>query len=93
MQQAGGFGLVLLAVDDVDLMPKAFELAQRLTNGSQSAIRWTQYALNNWLRSAGPVFDTSLALEFFGFGGQDVREGMRSLRERRAPRFADGAPF
>jgi enoyl-CoA hydratase len=91
--EAERIGLVSLAVDDVDLVPKAFELAQRLANGSQSAIRWTKYALNNWLRSAGPTFDTSLALEFLGFGGQDVHEGIRSLRERRAPRFPDGAPF
>ncbi|MEJ2767375.1 enoyl-CoA hydratase/isomerase family protein [Mycetohabitans sp. B46] len=91
--EAERIGLVSLAVDDVDLMPKAFELAQRLANGSQSAIRWTKYALNNWLRSAGPTFDTSLALEFLGFGGQDVHEGICSLRERRAPRFPDGAPF
>jgi enoyl-CoA hydratase len=91
--EAERIGLVSLAVDDVDLVPKAFELAQRLANGSQSAIRWTKYALNNWLRSAGPTFDTSLALEFLGFGGQDVHEGIRSLRERRAPRFSDSAPF
>jgi enoyl-CoA hydratase len=43
--------------------------------------------LNNWLRQAGPAFDTSLALEFMGFGGPDVKEGIASLRERRAPRF------
>jgi enoyl-CoA hydratase len=58
-----------------------------LAQGSQSAIRWTKYALNNWLRQAGPAFDTSLALEFMGFGGADVREGIASLRERRAPKF------
>jgi enoyl-CoA hydratase len=91
--EAERIGLVSLTVDDIDLVPKSFELAQRLANGSQSAIRWTKYALNNWLRSAGPTFDTSLALEFLGFGGQDVHEGIHSLRERRAPRFPDGAPF
>jgi len=40
-----------------------------------------------WLRQAGPSFDTSLALEFKGFGGPDVREGVASLRERRTPSF------
>jgi enoyl-CoA hydratase len=39
------------------------------------------------LRQAGPAFDTSLALEFMGFGGPDVKEGIAALRERRAPRF------
>jgi enoyl-CoA hydratase len=62
-------------------------VADRLATGSQTAIRWTKYALNNWLRQAGPTFDTSLALEFMGFAGPDVREGVASLRERRAPKY------
>ena len=66
---------------------RAYEIADRLAAGSQSAIRWTKYSLNNWLRQAGPTFDTSLALEFMGFAGPDVREGVASLRERRAPKF------
>jgi enoyl-CoA hydratase len=86
-EEAERIGLVALAVEDGELLPKAYEIADRLAAGSQSAIRWTKYALNNWLRQAGPAFDTSLALEFMGFGGPDVREGVASLRERRAPRF------
>jgi enoyl-CoA hydratase len=86
-EEAERIGLVALAVDDDQLLPKAYEVADRLANGSQSAIRWTKYALNNWLRQAGPAFDTSLALEFMGFAGPDVREGVASLRERRPPRF------
>ena len=88
--EAERIGLVSLAVDEADLLPKAFEVATRLAQGSQSAIRWTKYALNNWLRMAGPTFDTSLALEFMGFSGPDVHEGIRSLRERRAPEFPSG---
>ncbi|CAN7520628.1 enoyl-CoA hydratase/isomerase family protein [Trinickia sp. LjRoot230] len=87
--EAERIGLVSLAVDAADLLPKAFDVANRLARGSQSAIRWTKYALNNWLRMAGPTFDTSLALEFMGFGGPDVQEGIRSLREKRAPDFPD----
>ncbi len=86
-EEAERIGLVSLAVDEDQLLPKAYEIADRLAQGSQSAIRWTKYALNNWLRQAGPAFDTSLALEFMGFGGPDVREGIASLRERRPPRF------
>src|SRR3954463_3274305 len=86
-EEAERIGLVALAVDAEQLLPKAYEIADRLANGSQSAIRWTKYSLNNWLRQAGPAFDTSLALEFMGFGGPDVREGLASLKERRAPRF------
>ncbi|WP_199542782.1 enoyl-CoA hydratase/isomerase family protein [Paraburkholderia kururiensis] len=92
-EEAERIGLVSLAVDENDLVPKAFEVARRLADGSQTAIRWTKYALNNWLRSAGPAFDTSLALEFMGFSGPDVREGVQSLRERRPPDFPGGDPF
>ncbi|KAG8151161.1 enoyl-CoA hydratase/isomerase family protein [Burkholderia catarinensis] len=92
-EEAERIGLVSLAVEPADLLPKAYEVAERLAHGSQSAIRWTKYALNNWLRTAGPTFDTSLALEFMGFSGPDVQEGIRSLRERRPPDFPGDAPF
>jgi enoyl-CoA hydratase len=86
-EEAERIGLVSLAVDEDQLLPRAYAVADRLAAGSQSAIRWTKYSLNNWLRQAGPVFDTSLALEFMGFSGPDVKEGIASLRERRAPKF------
>ncbi len=86
-EEAERIGLVSLAVDDDTLLDKAYDVADRLAAGSQTAIRWTKYSLNNWLRQAGPAFDTSLALEFMGFGGPDVHEGVASLRERRAPRY------
>ena len=86
-EEAERIGLVSLVVDDEQLLPRAYEVAERLAAGSQSAIGWTKYALNNWLRQAGPSFDASLALEFMGFGGPDVREGLSALRERRSPRF------
>ena len=86
-EEAERIGLVSLVVDDDQLLPKAYEVADRLAAGSQTAIRWTKYALNNWLRQAGPSFDASLALEFMGFGGPDVHEGLAALRERRPPRF------
>jgi enoyl-CoA hydratase len=90
-EEAERIGLVSLAVDESELLPKAVEVANRLAHGSQTAIRWTKYALNNWLRSAGPTFDASLALEFMGFSGPDVQEGVKSLRERRAPDFTGGS--
>ncbi|MDD0841051.1 enoyl-CoA hydratase/isomerase family protein [Curvibacter sp. HBC61] len=86
-EEAERIGLVSLAVDEADLLPRAYEVADRLASGSQNAIRWTKYALNNWLRQAGPTFDASLALEFMGFAGPDVREGIAALRERRPARF------
>ena len=86
-EEAERIGLVSLCVDEAQLLPKAYEVADRLAAGSQTAIRWTKYSLNNWLRQAGPTFDTSLALDFMGFGGPDVHEGVASLRERRAPKY------
>jgi enoyl-CoA hydratase len=92
-EEAERIGLVSLCVDESQLVGKAFEVARKLAQGSQSAQRWTKYSLNNWLRLAGPTFDTSLALEMLGFGGADVREGLASLREKRAPKFDPKSPF
>jgi enoyl-CoA hydratase len=92
-EEAERIGLVSLAVEDAELLPRAFEVAEKLAKGSQTAIRWTKYALNNWLRLAGPTFDSSLALEFMGFAGPDVKEGIASLRGRRPPNFEPGCPF
>lgn len=86
-EEAERIGLVSLCVDDDALEAKSLEVAERLAQGSPSALRWTKYALNNWLRLAGPTFDASLALEFLGFTGPDVREGIASLREKRAAVF------
>jgi enoyl-CoA hydratase len=86
-EEAERIGLVSMCVEDDQLLNKAYEVADKLANGSQSAIRWTKYSLNNWLRQAGPSFDTSLALEFMGFAGPDVREGVASLKEKRPPHF------
>ncbi|VWX58916.1 Enoyl-CoA hydratase [Burkholderiales bacterium 8X] len=92
-QEAERIGLVSLSVPQDQLVPKAFEVAGKLAAGSQTAIRWTKYALNNWLRLAGPTFDSSLALEFMGFSGPDVKEGIASLREKRNPSFDPNCPF
>ena len=85
--EAERIGLVSLAVEDQDLDAKAVEIAIRLAEGAPTATRWTKYALNNWLRMAGPSFDTSLALEFLGFSGPDVQEGLAAHREKRRPNF------
>ena len=91
--EAERIGLISLAVDDSELDAKAVEIATRLAEGAQSAIRWTKYALNNWLRAMGPTFDTSLALEFLGFTGPEVKEGLASHREKRPPAFRPTTPL
>lgn len=92
-EEAERIGLVSLCVDDEALESTSLEVAGRLAAGAPSALRWTKYALNNWLRLAGPSFDASLALEFLGFTGPEVREGLASLREKREPRFDPESPL
>ncbi len=86
-REAERIGLVSLCVPREQLLPRAFEVADRLALGAQQAIRWTKRSLNNWLRMAGPIFDQSIALEMLTFMDADVREGLQAIREKRAPRF------
>jgi len=92
-EEAERIGLVSLCVDDADLQRVALETALDLVNGAQSAIRWTKYALNNWLRINGPLFDTSTALELLGFTGTEAREGLASHLEKRKPLFPKDCPI
>lgn len=89
--EAERIGLISLAVEDDELDTKAIEIATRFAEGAQTAIRFTKYALNNWLRQAGPTFDTSLALEFLGFTGPEVKEGLASHQQKRKPNFPPGS--
>ncbi len=88
--EAERIGLIAVAVPDGEVLARAFEVARGLAAGSSTAIRFTKHALNNWLRLAGPSFDTSLALEFLGFRLADVREGLAAARDKRPPNFEPG---
>jgi enoyl-CoA hydratase len=93
--EAERIGLVSLCVPDDQVLASAFEVARTLKAGSATAVSFTKHALNNWLRLAGPSFDTSLALEFLGFRLRDVREGLAAVREKRPAKFGpadDGDP-
>jgi enoyl-CoA hydratase len=85
--EAERLGLVSLCVPEAELEQRALEIATRLAEASQPAIRHTKLALNNWLRLAGPAFDASLALEFLDMTGPDVHEGVAAVREKRKPNF------
>lgn len=86
-EEAERIGLVSICVDDEQVHERALEVAKQLANGAQSAIRWTKHTMNHWYRMLGPVFDASLAYEFYGFGGPDAVEGLAAHREKRAPKF------
>ena len=87
-EEAERIGLVSLCVDDDAVQARALEVAETLSGGAQSAIRWTKQSLNNWYRAQSATLDASLAYEFFGFGGPDAREGLTAHTEKRAPRFS-----
>ncbi|HEX7249190.1 MAG TPA: enoyl-CoA hydratase/isomerase family protein [Burkholderiales bacterium] len=86
-EEAEKLGLVSLTCEEAELQAKALEVARKIAGGAQTAIRWTKYSLNNWLRMAGPSFDASLALEMLGFTGPEAKEGVAALKEKRKPSF------
>ena len=86
-EEAERIGLVSLCVDDERVQARALEVAVQLAGMAQSAIRWTKHTLNHWYRQAGPIFDASLAYEFYGFGGPDATEGLMSHRQKRPAEF------
>ncbi|MCH5675574.1 enoyl-CoA hydratase/isomerase family protein [Streptomyces gilvus] len=86
-EEAERIGLVSKCVDDGQVHEEALRVATNLAAGSVSAISWTKRSLNHWYRSAAPIFEASLGLEFLGFGGPEVQEGVGSHREKRRPDF------
>ena len=86
-EEAERIGLVSLCADDDQVQAKALEVAEQLAGMAQAAIRWTKHTLNHWYRQAGPIFDASLAYEFYGFGGPDAAEGLASHLDKRPPHF------
>jgi enoyl-CoA hydratase len=86
-EEAERIGLVSKCVDDDAVHAEALRIAESLAAGSASAISWTKRSLNHWYRIAAPIFEASLGLEFLGFGGFDVAEGITSHRQKRAPDF------
>ena len=85
--EAERIGLISLVAEDEALDARALEIAVKLANGAPRAIAWTKHALNHWLRTAGPAFEASLAMEFLGFTGPEAAEGLASHREKRKPKF------
>lgn len=87
-EEAERIGLVSVCVDDGDVLPTATRIAEDLAQGAPTAIRWTKHSLNHWYRMFAPTFEASLGLEFIGFAGPEVREGLAALREKRRPKFS-----
>lgn len=92
-EEAERIGLVSLVADDDKVIETAMKVCRKLAKAAPVATRFTKHAMNNWLRLAGPSFDASLALEFMGFTGPEVKEGVSALMEKRKPNFDNKSPF
>ncbi|GAF47594.1 enoyl-CoA hydratase/isomerase family protein [Rhodococcus wratislaviensis] len=92
-REAERIGLVSKAVPAEDLLPTALKIAERLASGSADAISATKRTLNHWVRQAGPIFESSLAMEMLGFFSPDAREGLDAMLEKRRPAFPSSQPI
>lgn len=90
--EAERIGLVSMAVPDEALQDRALTTAVRLAEGPQSALRWTKHAMNLWLQQARPIFEAAVAMEFLGFSGPELPEGVAALKEKRKPSFVPSSP-
>jgi enoyl-CoA hydratase len=90
--EAERIGLVTRCVPDDDVTDEALAIAERLAQGSRTAIQWTKRVLNQWMVTNAPVFGESLALEMLGFLGPDAVEGLAAVREHRPPDFPSAHP-
>jgi enoyl-CoA hydratase len=86
-REAERIGLVSACRPADEVLPHALEVAAKLANGPQMALRWTKRALNGWLKTASPIFESSLAFEMLSFFDDDVAEGAKAIREKRPPVF------
>ena len=86
-EEAERMGMVSLCVTHDELMDKAMSVADQLAKGSQSAINGTKNTLNGWMKMASPIFEASLREEMLNFLSDDAKEGVASIREKRAPNF------
>ena len=80
-------GLVSLCKPQDEVLPTAMKIANNLAVGSQPAIRGTKQTLNGWMKQASPIFENSLRMEMLCFLGEDAKEGVAAMQEKRSPVF------
>ena len=89
--EAERIGLVSKCVPTEEVLPTALALALALANklsaGSQVAIRLSKKALNGWFQLASPIVEHSVALEMLSFLHPDAIEGLTAGRARRPAVF------
>ncbi len=91
-ETAERIGLVSVCKPSDEVLPEAMRIADLLAAGSQAAIRGTKQTLNGWMNQARPIFESSLRMEMQCFLGEDAKEGVRALQEKRQPNFPSSQP-
>ena len=87
-EEAERIGLVSLCVDDDQVQDRALEVADAAGRRRAGGDPLDQAHAEQLVpRASRPIFDASLAYEFFGFGGPDAREGLAAHSEKRPPTF------
>ena len=86
-EEAERIGMVSLCVPHDELMNETFAVANKLGKGSQPAIRGTKKTLNGWMQMASPIFEASLREEMLNFLGDDAKEGVAAVKEKRKANF------
>jgi enoyl-CoA hydratase len=86
-KRAAEIGIVTMALPQDEVLAKALEMAGRLAEMSQPAIRGTKRAINGWLRQAMPIYEHSAALEMADFFGPDVHAARDAFRAKRPVKF------
>lgn len=88
MEEAAEMGLINYAVSREELDSKVTELARRIADGAGRAIQLTKNVLNLPLRQAAiSTMDLGMANEMQSAQSDDHREAVRSMIEKRDPKF------
>jgi len=88
-KEADEMKMVSLVVPPTDLARTTLEVARKINNGPQNAIKYSKRALNQWIRHNNLIaFDLSCAYEMLGFRDVDVSEGVAAVKQKRKPNFA-----
>jgi 2-(1,2-epoxy-1,2-dihydrophenyl)acetyl-CoA isomerase len=90
-EAALALGLLNEVVSEDDLMPRALALAAEMANGPQVAMRMLKRSLYNAAEATyGQALDDIAVRTAITDHHPDARDGVKSFREKRPPRFNEG---
>lgn len=86
--EAYRLGLVNRVVERDEVMSTARQLAERLVQGPQVALRGTKISINNWIKTQfTSLFEVGLAAELESMAHPDFAEGVAAAIEKRPAKF------